>query len=127
MDTIHAQFNHGRWIAICPACAAGGTISALQVKPGDLFICPEEHPDLLAMTYMPNPRKAGAFDMVPDEAKREEARQTALRQGAAYEIIFPAEKAQIEAALRPRPIAARNWHGESVADLLAENQERGIK
>lgn len=127
MDKIKAIYNHGRWIALCPNCAAQGVTSAVHVRPGDLFVCPEEHEDLLAITYIPNQKKAGAFNAVPDEAKREEARQTAIRQGSAYEIIFPADKAKIEAVLRARPVTARNWHeGETVADLIAENAERGI-
>lgn len=127
MDTVTAIYNHGRWVAICPLCAAEGVTSAVQVKPGDLFICPEENEDLLAMTYIPNPKKSGAFNMVPDDAKREEARQTALRLGHALEVIFPAEKAKIEAVLRARPVTARNWHpGETVAALIAENAEMGV-
>lgn len=127
MDKIKAIYNHGRWIAICPKCAAQGVISAVQVKPGDLFICPEEHEDLMAMTYIPNPNKAGAFNMVPDEAMRAKARAEAIRLGAALEVTFPAEAKAIEDALRPRPLGARNWLGERVEEILAENAARGVK
>ena len=127
MDTVNAIFNHGRWIVICPRCASQGVTSAVQVKPGDVFICPEEHEDILAITYVPNPAKPGAFNAVPDDAKREEARQTALRLGHALQVVFPAHAKEIEAVLRPRPVAARNWNGETIADLIAENIERGIK
>lgn len=127
MKQTHANYNHARWIAICPHCAQDGKTAALEVQPGDVFICPECHPQVLAKTLLPNPRMAGAFNSVPDVAARDEARQSALALGDCYEVIFPAEKAQIEKALRMRPAHARNWFpGVSLQDIQDENRERGL-
>lgn len=127
MEIAYAQYNSARWIVLCPACLEQGIQAALEVKPGDVFICPEEHPNILATTLMPNPRMEGAFNSVADTVLRTEARQAAITAGESYEVIFPAEKAEIERVLRVRPRAARNWFaGIPLSDLLAENIERGV-
>lgn len=39
-------------------------------------------------------------------------------------LVFPENRAEIEAALIVRPLANRNWNlGETIEDLLRENQE----
>lgn len=44
------------------------------------------------------------------------------------QVIPPSDRTEIEAALRPRPAAGRNWEpGVSVDELLAENADLGIK
>ena len=127
MKTINAQLNHNRWIAVCPTCAEGGQTSAALVTPGELFICASEYPDILATMQVPHRKRKGAFVVVADDDARDEARLAAIEQGAAYEVIFPADKKEIEAALSKRPAAARNWTpGFSVDDLLRENAERGL-
>ena len=127
MEQVYAEYNSARWIAICPGCLAQGIQAAMEVKPGDVFICPEEHPNIMAITLVPNPRMPGAFNSVADTALRTEARQAAIGAGEAYEVIFPAEKAEIERVLRVRPRAARNWWaGVPLSDLIAENIERGV-
>lgn len=127
MEQVYAEYNSARWIAICPTCLVQGIQAAMEVKPGDVFICPEEHPNIMAITLVPNPRLPGAFNSVADTALRTEARQAAIGAGEAYEVIFPAEKAEIERVLRVRPRAARNWWtGVPLSDLIAENIERGV-
>lgn len=127
MKQLFAEVNHARWIVRCPVCAEQGNLTAVQVKPGDVFVCPTEYPDMLAMTFIPNPRKAGAFNQVPDDELRKAAHQAALAAGDAFEVIFPAEKEAIEATLRPRLPAFRNWvPGETLQDLQQENAEREL-
>jgi len=127
MEKIYAEFNHARWIARCPACAAQGIISAMLVTPGDVFICPEEHPDILASAFSPHPTLPGAFTSIADPAKRQAARQAAIEAGAVYEVIFPDEKTQIERALRVRPRGARNWFpGVTLVEIESENVVQGV-
>lgn len=124
METTDAFYNHGRWVAGCPKCAEEGRLVALQVKPGDLFVCPEEHPNLLAVTFIPNLRVKGAFNPIPDEALRKETFEQAVERGEGYEVIFPREWTSIEAALAGRPRAARNWFpGITIESIRAENEE----
>lgn len=123
MEKVYAQLNHARWIVICPNCTQMGIISASEVKPGDVFICVEEHPDLMKNMLVPHPRTQGAFNSVPDDYAREEARQSALEAGECFEVVFPAEKPTIEAVLRERPVSARNWFpGVTVDELRVENE-----
>lgn len=127
MKTVFAEFNHGRWIAICPACREQGVISALQVEPNDVFVCPTEYPDTLAETFIPNPRVQGAFNSVPDIALRDQARRSAIEAGNGYEVVFPPEKKEIERVLRFRPVFGRNWWvGVTLEDLRTENQRGGL-
>lgn len=122
-ETIYAEFNHGRWVAICPNCLREGMQVASVVKIGDVFICPNDYPNLLATTLVPNPRVAGAFNPVPDQPLREETHQAALLAGEYYEVVFPAEKSEIERVLRVRPVHARNWFvGVTLAELQDENE-----
>ena len=126
-DTINAEVNHGRWIAFCPVCRDQGMVVALIVEPGVPFVCPEEFPETLATTMVPNPRVKGAFNTVPDEAARQEARELAISRGKAFEVLFPANKKEIEDVLRVRPVAARNWYSPKTADdLRRENVENGV-
>lgn len=126
MDIIFAVINHNRWIAICPKCQAIGSLQALDVKPGDLFICPGEYPNILAKTFVPNARMKGAFNSVPDDVLREETRQLAIAQGNAYQVEFPSNAKQIIEALRARPVHARNWEpGTTVKELRSENVRNG--
>lgn len=119
--------NHGRWMAKCPACATIGATVALLVKPGDVFICPEEYPDLMARMLVPHSTKKGAFLSVSDEDARKTAREIALREGDYYEIEFPENKSDIERILRNRPVSARNWNIETTAEeLRAENFAHGV-
>lgn len=125
---IFAEMNHGRWIAICPVCREGLRIVAMGVKLGDLFVCPEEYPNIMAMTLVPNLRMKGAFNSVPDMVLREEERKRAAADGNAHELIFPDNKGEIESLLRMRPVTARNWWPEiSADDLRRENIEQGVK
>ncbi len=127
MKQLLAEINHARWIVRCPVCAEQGTLTAAQVKPGDVFVCPTEHPNMLAMMFIPNPRKAGALNQVPDEELRKQTLQAALAAGDAFEVVFPAEKEAIEAVLRPRLPAFRNWvPGETLQALQQENAEREL-
>lgn len=127
MRIIYAEYNCARWIALCPVCRAQGIQSALEVKPGDIFVCPEEYPNLLATTLVPNPRMPGALSSVPDRVLREETRQAAVATGDVFNVEFPANKSDIERALRMRPRHARNWSpGTTVADLENENSQRGV-
>lgn len=44
-----------------------------------------------------------------------------------YVIVWPDERAEIEALLEPRPTEAQNWEpGETVEFLQAENDEHGV-
>lgn len=124
---IYAQYNHARWVAICPRCLLAGKTVALEVRIGDVFVCPEEYPNLMAKTLVPNPRMPGAFNPVADVVLQREARQSALASGNCYEVIFPEEKAEIERVLRVRPAYGRNWfQGVSLRDLIEENERIGI-
>lgn len=120
---IHAIYNHGRWVAVCPGCLEQGLQVAEVVKPGDLFICPNDYPDLHATTLMPNLRVKGAFNPVPDQPLREETRLKAIAEGAAQEILFPENWKEIEDTLRTRPVHARNWQPDTtLEELLAESE-----
>jgi hypothetical protein len=128
MKKVYAEFNHARWIARCPTCEAQGITAAMTVVPGEVFICPEENPDILATTFAPNPNMPRTFNSVPDTVAREKARQAAIQMDAAYEVIFPVEKAQIERMLRMRPRGARNWFpGVTLTELQIENQVQGVE
>lgn len=123
MPMIYAEFNHGRWVAVCPGHLEQGIQVAEQVKPGDVFICPADYPDLYAHTLIPNPRVKGAFNSVPDRPLREETRLQAISQGAAHEIVFPDDWQEIENILRGRPVYARNWKpGTTLVELRLENE-----
>lgn len=120
---IIAEFNHGRWVAVCPACLEQGMQVASAVESGDVFICPNDYPNILAITLMPNPRVPGAFNPIPDEPLRMETHQAALSAGDWYEVIFPEAKAEIERVLRVRPVHARNWiAGVELSELQNENK-----
>lgn len=121
---IRAEYNHGRWVAVCPACLQENMQVAEVVKFGDIFICPVDYPNLHATTLMPNPRVPGAFNPVPDLPLREETRQKAIADGAAQEIIFPENWKEIENALRVRPVSARNWQPGTTLEELQEETER---
>jgi hypothetical protein len=128
MEQVFAQVNHGRWIVICPRCQSLGIISAAEVATDEtMFVCPEEYPATHANMLIPHPRQKGAFLSAPDKETRKQARQTAIDIGDAYEIVFPAEKTEIERLLRYRPRAARNWYpGVSVEELKTENERMGV-
>lgn len=124
MQKVEAFYNHGRWVAGCPKCAKEGRLVASEINPGDIFVCPEEYPNLLAVTFIPNPRVKGAFNPVPDKALRKETFEAAVKEGDGYEVIFPREWKEIEALLSARPKAARNWFPSvTIADIEAENAE----
>lgn len=126
-DTISAEVNHGRWIAFCPVCRNEGKVVALVVTPGVPFVCPEEFPETLATTMVPNPRVKGAFNTVPDEVLREETRARAIADGRAFDVVFPKSMKEIEDVLRVRPVSARNWYSpKTVDDLRRENIENGV-
>ena len=128
MKTVDAQYNWARWIVICPTCLKDGRTAAVEVKPGDVFVCPEEYPDLLAKTLVPNPRMPGAFNSVADILLRAEARGKAESDGNAFQVVFPKDKTKIECILRMRPREGRNWWpGVPLSDLVHENAERGVK
>ena len=127
MEKIFAEFNHGRWIAICPRCQAVGIIAALDVKPGDFFVCPEEYPNIVATMLVPHPRVKGAFNAVPDPELRLKTRSMAFQQNGAYEIVFPEDAAEIVTTLRVRPVHARNWQpGTTLEELQNENKTYGV-
>jgi hypothetical protein len=124
MKKVFAEFNHGRWVAICPKCLAKeGIQSAMDVKPGDIFVCPEEYPDITATALISHPRIKGAFTSVSDEFLREETRRQAIADGNSYQIEFPKDAQEIVKELRKRPRHARNWSpGTTVAELKSENE-----
>ena len=108
-----AYFNHGRWVADCPRefCTY-----AFELEPGqETYLC------------RTRPRRPGA---APGGC------------GAEAPIEWPADAEEIQRALELRPVeSTRNWlpaghplavaagvpHGQTVADLLAENEEHGVK
>lgn len=126
-EYIYAELNHGRWVACCPACLKEGLQVASIAKVGEPFICPNDYPNLLATTLMPNPRVPGAFNPVPDLPLQEETRQAVLKTGDYYEVIFPAEKSEIERILRARPVHARNWFNGVTLEELQNENERMLK
>jgi hypothetical protein len=125
MKQVLAEINHDRWIIFCPTCAAQGVLSALEVIPGKLVVCPEEYPNILARAFVPHPRIKGAFTSIDDAQTRDEAYQQAVADGNAFKVVYPDEKVKIESALRERPRSARNWwQGVSAAELVEENKKR---
>jgi hypothetical protein len=108
-----AYFNHGRWVADCPReyCSY-----AFELEPGqDRYLCRTKQ------------RRAG----VPPKGC-----------GADAPIEWPTDAGEIQRVLEMRPVeATQNWfpeghalavaaglpHGQSVADLLGENEEHGVK
>lgn len=125
MEKILAEMNHGRWIAICPKCLSEeGIISAMEVKKGDVFICSEEYPNIMATALVPNPRIKGAFNSVPDSVLREETKNQVIADGNAYQVEFPLDAVEIETVLRARPRHARNWSKETTIEELKSENER---
>lgn len=101
-----AFVNHGRWIAECPRDLCSNAL-ALESRQGR-FVC----------------------DTEPDGC------------GADAPIEWPPDADEIWKALQRRPVpATRNWfpaehelavragepHGQTVADLLAEGEQHGVK
>lgn len=111
MTTVDAYVNHGRWVADCPREYCG---NAMKLEPRQAtFTC-------RALDRQGHDHGCGMQAL----------------------IGWPADADEIWEALRLRPVAAtRNWfpeghdlavragcpHGQSVADLLAENEEHGVK
>ena len=129
MKKIKAHYNWARWIVFCPDCALEGKTMAAEVTDDNVFVCPEEYPDILAKTLLPNPRMAGAFNSVPDIILREETKEKAIAEGNAYQVEMPAKKikTEIERILRARPREGRNWQpGVPLEDMIEENKERGV-
>lgn len=102
-----AYLNHGRWVADCP----------------------REH-----CSY--------AFELEQGQGRYTCRTRQGKGCGAEAPVEWPADAAEIERALERRPVeATRNWfphdhdlavlaglpHGQTVADLLAENEEHGVK
>lgn len=107
-----AYLNHGRWVAMCPrpgchnAEQFGGVGQAGNVPGGlrsDRFEC------RASIDFGAGPVPAGGC-------------------GVVCGVDWPANIAEIEALVMPRPVpATRNWHpGEDLHDLLAENLMHGI-
>lgn len=128
MQKIYALYNHGRWIAICPACTAIGLIAASIVRPGEFFVCAEEYPDITATMLIPNPNQSGTFIAAPNQVLREQTKQQAIEASNVYEVIFPDQKKEIERVLRYRPVPSRNWEpGTTMDELTAENTAHGVE
>ncbi len=128
MKKVKAQLNHGRWVVVCPACLLQGVTVAAEVGFGDVFVCPEEHPNLLATALIPHKKMKGAFVSVADEQLRAEAKKSAVDAGDCYEVEFPDDKVVIERVCRKRPVAARNWTPDILlAQLIEENTLRGVE
>lgn len=124
--TVHARLNWGRWIADCPVCNDqvndGKVRVAEAVEPGVDFVCSREYSGIHAT--MPVQYRGQTFQ-VPDLAARAAARQRAELDGRAYSVVFPADKAKIEARVRTRKLQHANWRpGMTVADLSAEDDKR---
>lgn len=69
----------------------------------------------------------GLGRQVSDPVARRAAYDQAVAEGQVWAITWPAERAQIEDALRPRVVSAMNWTpGTSVEDLQAENIKQGV-
>jgi hypothetical protein len=108
---LDARMNHGRWIVDCPNPACKG---AELARPGEDFICSD--------CYI---EEALASDGAVGATAR--AREIARVRGEVYAVRFPADKAAIEAVLRPRPLKHMNWQpGESLDGLRQENAAHGI-
>lgn len=106
-DSVRAYINHGRWVADCPVQYCG---NAMRLEP-----------------------RQGTFRC-----------RTRSGDGCGHEaqIEWPADADEIWRVLERRPIpGTRNWfppehplavragcpHGQTPADLLAENEEHGVK
>lgn len=113
METpLNARMNHGRWIVDCPNPECRG---AELARPGEPFVCSDCH----IQEAIEQGGVAGASTR---------ARQIAESRGEVYALHFPADKAAIEAALRPRPLESMNWTpGESQDLLRRENAAHGIR
>jgi len=121
MAQAAAYYNWGRWLAPCPKCKVANDIQPDQTT----FTCPACRPDLRAWAIKMD---ADGFGRpVADTAKQVAAAEQAIEAGEVYGIVWPENWREIEAALRARPVPAMNWlPGEDVADLLAENEARGL-
>lgn len=47
--------------------------------------------------------------------------------GAESKVTFPSDADEITALLGKRPSVNQNWHGETTAEILAENIEHGLE
>ena len=47
--------------------------------------------------------------------------------GQFYNVVFPADRVGIERELDKRLLKNRNWDKETIAELIAENQAKGVK
>ena len=102
MKTVQARLNWGRWIVDCPKEHNPLDSKSLEVKPGrdTQFICPACYPQSIAQFVgMVN----GKIQPVPDVSARRTARRLAEEKGEIYNIIFPDNLAEIEAAVSVRP------------------------
>ncbi len=113
---VKARLNHGRWIVDCPL----GCNSASLVYPGKPYICGDHYPRV--------------FSDDPGAAADEVARAYELKH--VYDVVFPGDKADIERALKSRPLDLQNWfpnghplaiewdlpHGQSPQGLIDEER-----
>ena len=120
MDTIKLRINHGRWIADCPRCN-----SAMAVQ----FIGEKQLFNKFACFDCGYGLADGFREMLHSAAPMDKWRLfNNERPFFKVEIEFPDERQQIEAELMKRErMDNRNWNGgESVEDLITQNNEHGV-
>lgn len=119
MDQPQAFMNHCRWIFRCPRCQ-----TALEAKEEGVVcgVCwPQARATALTQTA------DNLLRPVPDRELRSKALEEARQAGEMWMPTFPAERSEIEAILRMRPLPSQmNWSPvETVEDLRQQNLERG--
>lgn len=119
------------WAWACPVCndrEYDGTFSpkADKATEGELGVCSKCFPEILGATSVEI--RPGVFVPGTDMNLRAATLEKAKTAERAYEIIFPKKRKAIMEALNLRNRRNMNWvPGETLADILAENVEHGVK
>jgi hypothetical protein len=124
---VQAYLNHGYWKADCPKCGKLGAVLAQEAplvsphwaKDGE-YICPNCYPGIVAtFTELHGKRIAH----VPDILAREQARKRAEKAGDIHHVVFPKNKARIDAITTGWVSQFANWTPGMSLQALAETAQ----
>lgn len=101
-----AYLNHGRWVVDCPADDCEATLFA------DRPMFAEDNNGTLSLRCICNDVSVCDHSAVPC--------------GTPLAAVFPDNRADIDRLMAGRRRRNRNWTGESVSDLKAENLLHGV-
>jgi len=126
---VEAYLNHGRWVVDCPKCGKQGSTLA-EPKPIESpysaingeYICPNCYPGMVVIT------RRTTTGVIFNETSRAIARARAKANNEIYEVVFPANRKEIETVVCLRRLDYQNWEpGETISFLKNENKQIGVK